>query len=66
MVKISIEVIEQLHDKVNAFLRNDNGLSYLKMAYEEVLLFLVVFTGKKKYSIQLKVVIMKLYSYLLS
>ena len=40
--------MEQLRDEVNAFLRNDNGLSYLKMAYEEVL-FPVVFTGKKKY-----------------
>ncbi|CAI2199740.1 10935_t:CDS:2, partial [Funneliformis geosporum] len=42
------EVIERLRDKVNNFLRNDNESSYLKMAYEEVL-FLVVFTGKKKY-----------------
>ncbi|CAI2194728.1 8534_t:CDS:2, partial [Funneliformis geosporum] len=48
MVNISIEVIERLHDEVNDFLRNDNGLSYFKMAYEEVL-FPVVFTGKKKY-----------------
>ncbi|CAI2195035.1 5636_t:CDS:2, partial [Funneliformis geosporum] len=48
MVNIFIEVIERLRDKVNNFLRNDNESSYLKMAYEEVL-FLVVFTGKKKY-----------------
>src|SRR4051794_20271794 len=48
MVNISMEVIESLRDKVNDFLRNDNGSSYLKMAYEEVL-FPVVFTGKKKY-----------------
>ena len=41
-------VIERLRDEVNDFLRNDNGSSYLKMAYEEVL-FPVVFTGKKKY-----------------
>ncbi|CAI2196749.1 10562_t:CDS:1, partial [Funneliformis geosporum] len=48
MVNISMEVIERLRDEVNNFLRNDNGSSYLKMAYEEVL-FPVVFTGKKKY-----------------
>src|SRR4051812_15714453 len=48
MVNISMEEIERLRDKVNDFLRNDNGSSYLKMAYEEVL-FLVVFTEKKKY-----------------
>ena len=41
-------VIERLRDEVNDFLRNNNGSSYLKMAYEEVL-FPVVFTGKKKY-----------------
>ncbi|RGB26325.1 DNA polymerase family B-domain-containing protein [Rhizophagus diaphanus] len=39
---------ERLRDKVNDFLRNDNGSSFLKMVYEEVL-FPVVFTGKKKY-----------------
>ena len=43
-----MRVIERLRDEVNDFLRNDNGSSYLKMAYEEVL-FPVVFTGKKKY-----------------
>ncbi|CAI2196864.1 2171_t:CDS:2, partial [Funneliformis geosporum] len=48
IVNISIEVIERLRDEVNDFLRNDNGSTYLKMAYEEVL-FSVVFTGKKKY-----------------
>ncbi|CAI2200833.1 6034_t:CDS:2, partial [Funneliformis geosporum] len=37
MVNISIEVIERLRDEVNNFLRNNNGSSYLKMAYEEVL-----------------------------
>ena len=40
--------MEKLRDEVNDFLRKDNGSSYLKMAYEKVL-FLVVFTGKKKY-----------------
>ncbi|GBB94354.1 hypothetical protein RclHR1_02340011 [Rhizophagus clarus] len=48
MVNISMEVIERLCDEVNDFFRNDNGSSYLKIAYERVL-FLVVFTGKKKY-----------------
>src|SRR3954454_19107166 len=48
MVNISMGIIERLRDKVNDFLRNDNGSSYLKIAYEEVL-FPVVFTGKKKY-----------------
>ncbi|RIA82671.1 hypothetical protein C1645_834996 [Glomus cerebriforme] len=48
MVEISMEEIEKLRDGVNKFFRKDNGSSYLKMAYEEVL-FLIVFTGKKKY-----------------
>jgi DNA polymerase elongation subunit (family B) len=48
MVNISMRVIERLCNEVNDFFRNDNRSSYLKMAYEEVL-FLVVFTGKKKY-----------------
>ncbi|RIA91220.1 hypothetical protein C1645_737291 [Glomus cerebriforme] len=48
MVKISMEVMEKLRNEVNDFLRKDNGSTYLKMAYEEVL-FPVVFTEKKKY-----------------
>ncbi|CAI2167191.1 19989_t:CDS:2 [Funneliformis geosporum] len=48
MVEISVKVIEKLRDDVNDFLRKDNGSLYLKMAYKEVL-FLVTFTGKKKY-----------------
>ena len=48
MVKITIEVIDEFHNKVNAYLRIKNGTSYLKMAYEEIL-FPVYFTGKKKY-----------------
>src|SRR6266542_2167521 len=48
MVNISMEVMEKLCDEVNDFLRKDNRSSYLKMVYEKVL-FLVVFTGKKKY-----------------
>ncbi|CAG8686133.1 4447_t:CDS:2, partial [Funneliformis mosseae] len=46
MVKIFMEEMEKLRDKVNDFLKKDNRSSYLKMVYEEVL-FLVVFTGKK-------------------
>src|SRR5271167_895181 len=48
MVNISMNVMENLCDEVNDFLRKENESSYLKMAYEEVL-FPVVFTGKKKY-----------------
>jgi hypothetical protein len=48
MVNIFMGVIERFCDEVNDFLRNDNGSSYLKMGYEEVL-FPVVFTEKKKY-----------------
>ncbi|CAG8586616.1 7402_t:CDS:2 [Cetraspora pellucida] len=48
MVKISIEVMANLRNKVNTELEKDNGMPYLNMAYEEVL-FPVVFTGKKKY-----------------
>ncbi len=48
MINISIEVIEKLHDRVNAFFRKNNESSYLKMAYKKVL-FLIVFTKKKKY-----------------
>ncbi|CAI2193197.1 17179_t:CDS:2, partial [Funneliformis geosporum] len=46
--EISMGEIEKLRDEINDFLRKDNGSPYLKMAYEKVL-FLVVFTGKKKY-----------------
>ncbi len=48
MVKITMEVMNVFHNKVNTYLRIKNGTSYLKMAYEEVL-FPVCFTGKKKY-----------------
>ncbi|RHZ63691.1 hypothetical protein Glove_328g103 [Diversispora epigaea] len=48
MVKISMRAMGELRDKVNEFLKKDNGSTYLKMAYEEVL-FPVVFIGKKKY-----------------
>ncbi|RIB08842.1 DNA-directed DNA polymerase [Gigaspora rosea] len=48
MVKITMKVMDNFRNKVNAFLKVKNGTSYLKMAYEEVL-FSVCFTGKKKY-----------------
>ncbi|PKK60029.1 DNA/RNA polymerase [Rhizophagus irregularis] len=48
MVKITMKVMDDFCNKVNAFLKANNGTSYLKMAYEEVL-FPVCFTGKKKY-----------------
>ena len=41
-------IIEKLRNKVNNFLRLKTRSDYLKIAYEEVL-FLIVFTGKKKY-----------------
>lgn len=43
-----MKVMDDFRNKVNAFLKANNGTSYLKMAYEEVL-FPVCFTGKKKY-----------------
>ncbi len=48
MVKITMEVMDEFHNKVNAYLRIKNDTSYLKMTYEEVL-FPMCFTGKKKY-----------------
>ncbi|RIB20012.1 ribonuclease H-like domain-containing protein [Gigaspora rosea] len=48
MVKISMEVMANLHNEVNTKLEKNNGMPYLNMAYEEVL-FPVVFTEKKKY-----------------
>src|SRR6266542_709316 len=48
MVKITIGAMEKLRNEVNGFLKLKTRSDYLKMAYEEVL-FLVVFTGKKKY-----------------
>ncbi|RHZ86734.1 hypothetical protein Glove_46g48 [Diversispora epigaea] len=44
MVEISMKEMGELRDEVNEFLKKDNGSTYLKMAYEEVL-FPVVFTG---------------------
>src|SRR4051794_17689823 len=48
MVKITMNVMQKLQDQVNVYLKVTSGTSYLKMAYEEVLLP-VCFTGKKKY-----------------
>jgi hypothetical protein len=48
MVKVTFEVIKVLKDEVNRMFIDDNGTTFLKMAYEEVL-FPVLFTSKKKY-----------------
>ncbi len=48
MVKITMEVMDEFCNKVNAYLRIKNSTSYLKMVYKEVL-FPVYFTDKKKY-----------------
>ncbi|GES95680.1 ribonuclease H-like domain-containing protein [Rhizophagus clarus] len=45
MVKISMVEMEKLCDKVNVFLKEDNGSSYLKMAYEEVLFLGIYIDG---------------------
>nr|P0C971.1 RecName: Full=DNA polymerase beta [African swine fever virus tick/South Africa/Pretoriuskop Pr4/1996] len=47
-VLLSMKAMSTLCAEVNEYLRQDNGTSYLRMAYEEVL-FPVCFTGKKKY-----------------
>ncbi|RIB22901.1 hypothetical protein C2G38_2033211 [Gigaspora rosea] len=44
IVKITMKVMDEFRNKVNAYLRIKNGTSYLKMVYEEVLLP-VCFTG---------------------
>ncbi|CAI2188476.1 203_t:CDS:2 [Funneliformis geosporum] len=49
MINIFMEVIERLRDEVNDFLRNDNGSSYLKMAYEEVLFPVIVKRRQSKH-----------------
>ncbi|RIA80073.1 hypothetical protein C1645_839340, partial [Glomus cerebriforme] len=48
MVRISIKAMSELRGEVNAFLREDNGSSYLKMVYEEVL-FPIVKRGQYKH-----------------
>lgn len=47
-VRISMRVMRTIQREVNEMLIKDNGSTYLKMAYEEVI-FPGVFTGKKKY-----------------
>ncbi len=48
MVKITIKIIKKLRNEINNFLRLKIRSDYLKIAYEEIL-FLIVFTEKKKY-----------------
>ncbi|CAI2176503.1 14993_t:CDS:2 [Funneliformis geosporum] len=48
MVKITMGIMKKLRNEINNFLRLKTRSDYLKIAYEEVL-FLVVFTRKKKY-----------------
>jgi len=48
MIKITIKVMDEFCNKVNAYFRIKNSISYLKMMYEEVL-FSMCFTSKKKY-----------------
>ena len=43
-----MDIMKKLCDQINAYLKIKNRTFYLKMIYEEVL-FLVCFTGKKKY-----------------
>lgn len=48
LVEKTFEMIDIIKNEVNSLLYEDNGTSYLKMAYEEVL-YPVVFLAKKKY-----------------
>lgn len=48
MVEVTMTVMSELRNEVNAHLRADNGCCYLEMAYEEVV-FPGVLCGKKKY-----------------
>ncbi|CAI2166167.1 15663_t:CDS:1 [Funneliformis geosporum] len=48
MVRITMQAMDDLRNKVNIYLIEKSKSTFLKMAYEEVL-FPVVFTGKKKY-----------------
>ena len=48
MVEVTISELSQFRDKVNDYLRADNGTSHLRVAYEEAL-FPSEFCGKKKY-----------------
>lgn len=48
LVDITFEVIKPLNKEVNDMLKENNGTSFLKMAYEEAL-YPVAFLAKKKY-----------------
>jgi hypothetical protein len=48
MVLITFQAIEDIKNKVNDYLYEDNGTKYLKMSYEEVL-YPLAFLSKKKY-----------------
>jgi len=48
MVKITIKVMDNFYNKVNAFLKIKNDTFYLKIVYEKVL-FSICFIDKKKY-----------------
>lgn len=48
LVNITFTAIDNIKNKVNIHLYQDNGTKYLKMAYEEVL-YPVIFLAKKKY-----------------
>lgn len=48
MVKITMRIIDNLRDEINAYLEKLTGTKHLKFAYEDVL-FPVMFAGKKKY-----------------
>ena len=48
MIDITLQVIPNIRNAVNIFLKNDNGTEFLTMAFEEVL-FPMVLLSKKKY-----------------
>lgn len=48
LVNKTFTLVKDMSQKVNDFLKSDNGTRYLKMAYEEVL-YPVVFLSRKKY-----------------
>ena len=48
LVTITFKAIEDIKEKVNDYLYQNNGTKYLKMSYEEVL-FPLAFLSKKKY-----------------
>jgi hypothetical protein len=48
LINITFKAIEDIKNKVNNYLYQDNGTKFLKMAYEEVL-YPLAFLSKKKY-----------------